>query len=532
MTTAPATIVGFVATNKRPGFYADIQFGVGAQSAASIPQYCLCVGTKIAAGIAAVDADVLDIRSPEDADTYFGAGSEVARMCYAALRVAGVGLKATAVSEAVGAAAATATITVGGTWEVSGSLLLWIDGELLSLGIGVADTPATVAAAIVALVDGKPRLPVTAATAAGSGSTHVVTLTRKSKGERGLWGSLFQDKSKIPTGMTCVIAGGASMTGGGVHFTGGTGVETPTATIANLHPGRYKYTALAQNDLTTINAAGMWRDTNFAKAGSNEGRVQFMVVGSSDTYSNATALARGVNDGLFYFAWMYNSRAHPSELAAEYAALRQVKESLDPGASYDGEVLPGIAPHFANADSPSSATQEGALNNGVTPLISTPDGKVAIVRAITSRCLVGGIANYATLDVADAAVPVFVRDDMGIDYETSVKPGNPRMADDRPDGADRPQGVWTPKRATVWATHKMKRYEGGVNGSPPLVIDVDFNLPVAGWSEAQKCIIVLLPVKVAPGNHQLGMSIRQVALWPIGFSSLRPSITTTKKWPS
>lgn len=504
MAGSPTTIVGFTAATKRPGFYATIDFGTGAQSAGDIPQTCLCVGTMIAAGIAVEDVDVVDIRSPEDADTYFGAGSEVARMCYAALRVAGVQLKATAVAEAVGAAAATATITIGGTWTSSGQLTGWIDGELFSLGVSATDTPTTVAAAIVAIVTNKPRLPVAAANSAG-----VATLTRKSKGLRGIWGTLFVDASLKPTGMTVAVAGGTSITGGGVHFTGGTGTETASATIANLYAGRYKYLALAQNDLTTLTAATSWRDSNFAKAGSQEGRVQFVITATTDSYANGIAQSRGVNDALFGTLWGYNWRSHPAEIAASFAALRQVTEANDPGASYDGAELPGIVGPYAMADVASGASQDAALGNGLTPLVWTSDSKAVVVRAITTLCLRGGLPFYGTLDVAESAVAVFVRDDLELTW-LDRKVANPRSFADPPDGKLQP-GVEYPSTWNAAVVHKLRGYAQGVNGSPPLLQNVDNNLPVSGWDRSGKHITALLPLEIATGNHQMGLGIKQRA---------------------
>lgn len=513
MTASPVAIVGFSSTDKVPGFVGEVLYGAGPISASSIPTYCLCVGTKLTSGIATADVDVVDIRSTDDADTYFGAGSELARMCRSALRVAGTSLKAMAVSEAVGAAAATATITIGSTWTTAGAWYYRIDGIAVSGGISSADTATTVATAIASAINQNPRMPCTAASTGG-----VVTLTRKSKGARGNWGSVYQDASKLPSGAAATIlsgASGATAQSGNVmvRFGGGTGVETATAAIANLFAGQYDYIALAQNDLTTLTAAGSWRDSNTSKAAPLEGRPQFVTVCTNDTLTNGTALAQGVNDQLIGVLWYNNGETPPWEVAAYFAALRQVSEQADPGCAYDGAVLAGVLPQTVRSDRPSRTTQVSALNSGLTPITSTDDGRAIVVRAITSRCLNGTTPDYRTLDTSDAAVPQYVRKDIGLFWTTSFKLANPRVADDVPLSAPpRPSGVATPALWSAAVTNLLRGYEKGVNGSPPLLIDVDQNLPTSGYDATARRIMTLCPVKPAPNQHQIGVSIRQVVL--------------------
>src|SRR5262249_21618079 len=163
------------------------KFAAGAISAASAPLICLLSGTKTSAGSAVPNQDVVDIRSESDVAALIGDGSELARMCYVALKVPGATVKAAPSAEAGGAraaaggaASATATITIAGSWTTTGSWSYRIDGVAVTGGILGSDTPTTVAAAIVAAVNAIVKMPVTAGNVAG-----VVTLTRKSKGSRG-----------------------------------------------------------------------------------------------------------------------------------------------------------------------------------------------------------------------------------------------------------------------------------------------------------------------------------------------------------
>lgn len=508
MTASPATIVAFASTDKVPGFVGEVVYGTGAVSASALPTNLLLVGYKLDAGIAVADQDVVDIRSSDDADLWFGAGSELARMCYKALLTPGVTLKAQAVSTPASPTAATATITIAGTWSVGGSWSYRIDGEIVTGGISTTDTPTAVAAGIVEAITNRPRLSVTAA----PGAAGVVTLTRKNPGDRGNLGTLFQDKSKLPTGLTSTLAGGTAMPGGGVHFTGGAGVEAPALSIANLHAGQYDYVALATNTTGTITPAGFWQEAIQSKTSPLEGRPSFVLIGFTGTLAAATTLTTtGINDAMWQLLWMANGEVMPGELAASFGAERQTKEHVDPAAGYDGTIVRGIAPHSFRGDSPSRSTQLSALNAGITPLVSTPDGKVAVVRSITTRCRTNGLPDYRTLDTSEAVVPQFIRKDVGLLWETSFRQANPRVSDDAVGGAKRPAGVATPSLWNAYVTNLLKGHEAGFGGAPPIIIDVDQNLPTSGYDPVARRIMTLLPVVVAPTQHQIGVSIRQVA---------------------
>ena len=121
-------IAGFSDSVKIPGFFGETVYNAGAVTAGSIPLTLLVAGT-MTTGTATPNQDVVDIFSSGDADAAFGAGSEIAVQCYAALQTAGVTIKAAPTPEANGSATATAIVSIGGTCSglmpgvVSGSTL-------------------------------------------------------------------------------------------------------------------------------------------------------------------------------------------------------------------------------------------------------------------------------------------------------------------------------------------------------------------------------------------------------------------------
>src|SRR3989304_2118392 len=95
----------FDTSNKVPGSYIDVVFGVGARSAGDAARRVLLIGNRTTAGSATVAVPVL-VPSVDDAITLFGSGSELHQMAKAAFAAnPGVTLYARPVAESGGTAA-------------------------------------------------------------------------------------------------------------------------------------------------------------------------------------------------------------------------------------------------------------------------------------------------------------------------------------------------------------------------------------------------------------------------------------------
>jgi hypothetical protein len=104
-------------------------------------------------------------------------------------------------------------------------------------------------------------------------------------------------------------------------------------------------------------------------------------------------------------------------------------------------------------------------------------------------------------------MPDYARRDITIEWATAIKPEYPGVADDpAPEEPPRAAGIWTPERTDQWLTGKLQDYE-----KRGWVIDVLSNRPKSGFEPTAKRVHSLLPVKVAPRNHQYGISVRQFA---------------------
>lgn len=498
-------IVGFASNDRVPGFVGQVRYGAGAGTSASLDTALVLVGTKTAAGTAVADSDVVQIQSTDDVDSFLGAGSEIARMCYAALQYPGVVLYAAPCAEAGGAAAATVAVTFtsnavfGGTWKFR------VDGLPLEVGVASGDTPTVQAAALAAAVNAQSRYPVTATSAVG-----VTTITRKSKGVRGNQGTFVLDGTLGPTGTTAAVTTGTAMSGTGrFRFQGGTGSETLTNVLALLKPRTEMFLAAAQNDATSLSGAGNYRDWANERGGPLEGRPVF--VHAADTSgTQPTSVATGVNDPLFAHAWQRNGESHPSEVAASMAAMRSVEASADPAFYTAGKTLLGVVAQVNAADKFARATLVSCLNNGITPINTSPDNRAFVVRGITTKTLTAATPDYSTYDWADAYVPQVVRLALGQFWTLNYSVNNPRVAPDPLEGEEeRKEGIATPSLWNKTVYGILKGFERGFNGSPPILIDVDQLPPASIYDATAKRIMSLVPVRVSPGNYAIGVTVAQ-----------------------
>lgn len=496
-------VVGFSNTMKVPGFYADTIYNAGPISIGDIPLICLLVGNQLSTGSATPDSSIFDIFSTADADTYYGAGSELAVMCYAALQIPGVKIKAAACAEGGGAVAATATITITGTWTTGGTITYRVDGVPIYVTVLSTDTISTLADSIVLAANGTSHLSATALK--GAGAAFVVTLTRKSKGPRGNQGTLAQDITGLPTGCVSTIAGGSALTGGIVPFTGGTTADNLTTLLGVLGSDQYDRIAFAENDAT--NAAKIKTFLN-TQAGSLVGFLMHAVITVNGTLSSAISLAQTTfNAERVEVCWYLNSETIPSAISATFTAYRTSIEQADPDAAYDGYLLPGVLPQQFHADWAITSVLVSALDNGVTPIGTNRTGSAYIVRAVTSHSLdSGGNPDYRTLDTSQAVVPDYVRNTLRLYWLTSFKIQNPKVGPDpAPTARAAPAGVATP---SLW-NRNVKNILIGLEANLILTA-VDANPPVTEYNATAKRLMSIVPVVACPNQHQIGVSVRGV----------------------
>jgi phage tail sheath gpL-like len=507
---ASIVIAGFTSAYKVPGVVMETIFGAGELSNGSAPLKCLVVGLKGSSGSITNDGTPQLALSVDDVNALVQPGGEAARMAYQALREPGVQLYIACPTPAVGPTAATATVTITSTppHASTGEWRYRVSGVTVSGATSTTATQNDIATAIAAAFNARTDLPVTANAVA-----NVVTLTVKNAGVRGNQYILFQDTTELPSTITSVIAGGATVTGGGKLFTGGAGTEDVTTLLTNISSNEYARIAFAQNDTTNLPIIETWLNDQSAW---DVGILQNAVVALNTDLSAATTLATvTLNAERIQLLAMQNGESHPSEMAARWASHRSVFEQIDPAASsqYNGFALTGIAPQTQDADRWTTAEQDTLLNNGVTPVTTNDNGEAVIVRSITTKCLTDNVPDFRTLGTERASAPDFVRRGLYL-LGVSFLAQNPRVQDDPAQGERPPKpgvafpALWT-KVMTKYAYDLAEGAANVVSSGLPVITDVANNLPFSQFDPIANRIMFVFPCEVANGNHQLGGQVRQ-----------------------
>ncbi len=497
-------ISGWDPSYRRPRFIGQIVFGAGQLSAANAPLACLLIGKKTSAGSMTVDAAPVACTTEEEADSLAGAGSELARMAYKALKKKGIKLYLAAVTEN-GGTAATATLLLAGVPTAAGVIELYIAGERVAADVASGTAVDTYGAAITAAINAKTRLPVTASYNSG---TDTVTITTKNKGVSSKDWLIWKNESVKPAGVTMTLTGSAAEGTDRVRMgaaASGTGTDDVTTLLTQLQTGRYARIACATNDAT--NAALVESHVN-TKAGVLSMLYEHAFFGHNGAYAAAQSIAQTtLNAQRCNLKWHRNSESHPCEIAAAMAALSSTTENASPVPDYDGVVLEGIAPQRYDADRPTDTEINTALTNSVS-VMDTVDGQAVIVRQICSYSLLAGSTpDDRTLDAGDARFPDYAMLDLKATYDGEFRPNNPHVQDNPASGAkEPPSGVATPDR---WNAEVQARMESWFANN--WIEDPANNLPVSTYSTSYHAIVTNAPVIVRRVQHQLGVIVRQTA---------------------
>ena len=513
MTTVAGQVFALAPGNKLPGAYLQSIFGVRSD-AAPPNRALLLIGAKaLSGGTLTADTEYKEVLADGDEVTLTGNdGNELARMARMARRVWSGRLFLATVTQATNAAA-TSTLTVGGTWTVasSGPIQLSIGGQPLDVFASAVDTATTFAAAVVTAVTLNKNLPVTAANVDG-----VVTFTWKSYGTRGNDGILFVDGTFKPSGMTLAVAGGASVSSGGVRFTGGTGTEDMSTLLTNVAVEQFWTTACSIIDATNLARLEAYLD---AKCGPTVRLFENHVVGTTKAFAAATSLAQTTLDNArMQMVFQEEGETPGEEQAAWMAGLRTTREIINPNTKYDGIVTPFI-PQRATSKRMSYAAQVAALDVGLT-CIPTKNNVAYVARAITTRSLTStGAVDDGTIDVGQARVPDVVNEEIGglwltyTDAEDTTAHhylvNNPSPGNE----ADVPAGTTYPADWQQQVTLYMKSREATPFG---WVTEVDEHPTVVNMhpTASSPRFVQYTPVIVTPLTHQLEGTIAQTKFSP------------------
>ena len=376
---------------QRPGTYFTFEFSPATAGFLPLTHKVGFIGIAGATGTATVEAISERVLSPTHADSLFEAGSELALRCRRAFalgaitgslpEIYGIPLAAPAGG---GDLPAISTITISGTPTVADELVVAIAGRALRIGVSPSSTPTTMAAALLAAMDGNATiLPVTGEAAAG-----VVTSTHQANGVNG--NAVTYEAMRVPSGVTVAI----EQTQAGVGATDITNaldaslnVDFNGLAVANTTAGDITD---AETHLAEAWAPGtkLWRLVQFHGDGSL-GTVQALSPGDFRIPVSGTRSARGL----------------PSEIAAEMMAA--CFSRFLPNYNFDAQRLSSPPPDIA--DRWTGTEVEALLDAGISPLNPTADGvRLAVEKYVTSQTEINDVPSFVLRDIVVPKTGAFI----------------------------------------------------------------------------------------------------------------------------
>lgn len=499
--SVPIIIPGFTNADRVPGAVAYTVYGNGQQSIGDAPLLCAFMGNMaLTGGTATPDLSVVQVFSPNDVDSAFGAGSELSTMLYVGLQNDSVAAFGVPVAGPGGSpVSASLTMTVGGTWTQGGTIFLRVGGIPIQVNVGASDTLANVATAISNASSAVQRAPFSTSPASA-----VTTFTITQKGARGNDYVAAADLTKAPPGLTLTLAGGSVLTGGVTPFSGGTGADSVVNVLAILATQTWDFQAWAEHDNTN---AALINTQLAAQSGPLVMHTGFAVFAHGRSTATSITFAQTVlNQQLACVVHHTNSETPAHQMAAFVAALFSTTAGDNPNTRYvNVPCSPAIAPQSQAADVPGRSTLNSLLNSGVTPLI-TKNGKVFIVDAICSHSLNGSSQDLRTYHVGDVFVPIRVQKELVALWDT-VSAVNPYAGPDPAPGQNPPpEGVITPQR---WLANVNKRLLDFQANN--WLEQVETHPAIAVWDSTAKRIMTAVPEYVRSQNVQMGLVGNQTA---------------------
>lgn len=355
-----------------PLFYAETdnsQANSGQQT-----QRALIIGQITAAGTAQAGVPVIS-QGVADAAAIGGSGSMLHLMVQAYRRSDNFGeLWCLPLADAAGSTAAAGTVTFTAAATANGTFTLYVGGVAVAMPVVPAQTVAQLATALAAAINATPKLPVTAAAAAG-----VVTITAINKGPCGNDIDLrvnylgTRGGEATPAGLAAAI----------VQMTGGATAPNLAAALANLGDMSFDFIACPYIDATSLAAIG-------SLLNDSTGRWSW----SSQLYGHAFAAARGTLGTLTTLGLTrndqhvsimgFNDSPTPAWLwAASLTGAVATNVRADPAlpmqtVRLEGVLAPPLASRFQLTD------RNVLLYDGISTFTAGDDGSVAIDNLITT----------------------------------------------------------------------------------------------------------------------------------------------------
>lgn len=398
------------ASDKYPGFTAEIHFGVGKQSLSDAPRRIMCVGYGDGS-TATANTPYGPHASADDVATQHGGGTMLHLMAAAVFEeFEGATVLTCEYAQDAGGTANAYKFAATNTATAAGNVTFAFNGRTLIVPIGGTNTVAQTATAVKAAVDANTlTLPVTAATTATPGE---VIFTMKWKG--------LSSKQQ-----TCRMVADASITGQTYALTSNATGATdgdPTGALDGLGDQDYDYIVSGIDHNASGTGLGTFMQRINTRANPLPGLRGCLLAGFTGTYSNFITLTTALNYHRCQVVWDRGSDMFAGEIAAKEAAYRA---SMEQDAPVVNMVLHGFNVWRGPVLQSNRASRNEArlaLDNGGTTVRYNRQGAPFVVRPITTRCQdANGGPDYRTLDVTKVNMMDWAADDMAMDFPVRFK---------------------------------------------------------------------------------------------------------------
>lgn len=511
---------GYDPTNPVPGTKVMVQLGANARSVAGQRKLML-LGNKRSTGTAST-ADPVSVSSPDEADTLFGVGSELALMCRAAFKACRTAdVNACAVAEGTTPTAATATLVFANSAGTAGVIKVTINGvRVPDVAVAASAASTTIATDVAAAINGVTQLPVTAGV-----SSSTVTVTARQGGTKG--NQIGLEVVLTTTTTTCAISGGsASATRARARLTGGLVDDSITLALAACATGEWFFVC-ASNDAT--NADLLSAHLSSYAAIDECKRQQGVIALKAVAFATAKSFGIARNAARLQIAYQRDQPAGGEidpmvktcgEIAANVATARLYGDGgVGNGGKVRGEIvlasqnLNGLqlaaCPAVGIAASAFIGTElKQLLQSGISPIMPSNENPAIsqLVKSVTSYCRDGSSnLTYAVHDTSKVTVCDLVADRLEVaiaaDHPNKNIAVEPTPTRAPPDGAVYLSGI----RATGLRVLYDAEGEG-------LLVNVAANedaVVFAQHPDNASLVVAALPAEVIPHFHNTAATVLQ-----------------------
>lgn len=355
-----------------PGQYIEIDGSRADTGTPPIPRKIIIVGQKLAAGTAKTTTPTeVPVATVDQVVQLGGRGSLLAQMAAEAFRAYPYGkFTLIAADDLVAGVAATGSLLVTGPATESGTIALFVDGTMISVGVTKNDAANAIAVNIANQINANPDLPLSVPVAPTTGT---VALVARHKGECGNEIDVrhsFYTGQKLPAGMTLVVTAMA----------GGTGNPDVGPLLAAIKGDDRIVLISPWSD--AVNVAKI--ESDFAdRFGPMRQQESHCFIGVSGSFATLVTYGTARNSPHISVIPREGNMVSPWRLAASVAALCSLRGSGDPARPYFGMVLPGL-PAPAEADRFDQPTRNNLLKNGISTLRYDAGGNVMIEMVTTT----------------------------------------------------------------------------------------------------------------------------------------------------